>query len=240
MVICNAYYLEKRKGVKIEMKIAVCGKGGCGKSTVTSLLAKALARRGKEILVIDSDESNYGLHRQLGMKLPRDFTDYFGGKQNVLNDMMLSKFTHQFFEETWTIDDIPEDYYSLKDGVKLMTSGKIHQANEGCSCAFYSLVGFSGLFVIPVLVIVAPTFILCGVASAVLGIIKLVDYLLHLNIPYVDYIGFQFGNTALSPIPVFILSLITGIILFLLGRGAWKLLITYCKGISKTKNNLSI
>lgn len=96
-------------------------------------------------------------------------------------------------------------------------------------CAFYSLVGFSGLFVIPVLVIVAPTFILCGVASAVLGIIKLVDY-----------IGFQFGNTALSPIPVFILSLITGIILFLLGRGAWKLLITYCKGISKTKNNLSI
>ena len=94
MVICNVYYLEKRKGVNIEMKIAVCGKGGCGKSTVTSLLAKALARRGKEILVIDSDESNYGLHRQLGMKLPRDFTDYFGGKQNVLNDMMLSKFTH--------------------------------------------------------------------------------------------------------------------------------------------------
>ena len=117
------------------MKITVCGKGGCGKSTVTSLLSKALARRGKETLVIDSDESNYGLHRQLGMKLPRDFTDYFGGKQNVLNDMMLSKFTHQFFEETWTIDDIPEDYYSLKDGVKLMTSGKIHQANEGCSCA---------------------------------------------------------------------------------------------------------
>lgn len=81
-------------------------------------------------------------------------------------------------------------------------------------CAFYSLVGFSGLFVIPVLVIVAPTFILCGVASAVLGIIKLVDYLLHLNIPYVDYIGFQFGNIALSPIPVFILSLITGIPLY--------------------------
>ena len=109
------------------------GRADCGNDFLDTL--KALARRGKEILVIDSDESNYGLHRQLGMKLPRDFTDYFGGKQNVLNDMMLSKFTHQFFEENWTIDDIPEDYYSLKDGVKLMTSGKIHQANEGCSCA---------------------------------------------------------------------------------------------------------
>ena len=117
------------------MKITICGKGGCGKSTITSLLAKALARRGKEVLVIDSDESNYGLHRQLGMELPGDFTGYFGGKENVLNDMMLSKFTHQFFQETWTLKDIPEKYYSLKDGVKLMVSGKIHQANEGCSCA---------------------------------------------------------------------------------------------------------
>lgn len=117
------------------MKITICGKGGCGKSTITSLLAKALARRGKEVLVIDSDESNYGLHRQLGMDLPGDFTGYFGGKENVLNDMMLSKFTHQFFQETWTLKDIPEKYYSLKDGVKLMVSGKIHQANEGCSCA---------------------------------------------------------------------------------------------------------
>ena len=76
------------------MKVTICGKGGCGKSTITSLLAKALARRGKEVLVIDSDESNYGLHRQLGMELPGDFTGYFGGKEHVLNDMMLSKFAH--------------------------------------------------------------------------------------------------------------------------------------------------
>ena len=96
------------------------------------------------------------------------------------------------------------------------------------------------MFVIPVLVIVAPTFILCGVASAVLGIIKLVDYLLHLNIPYVDYIGFQFGNTALSPIPVFILSLITGIILFLLGRGAWKLLVLCQEKVQIKYNQFSL
>ena len=41
------------------MKIAVCGKGGSGKSTVTTLLAKELAGRNKKVLVIDSDESNY-------------------------------------------------------------------------------------------------------------------------------------------------------------------------------------
>ena len=41
------------------MKIAICGKGGCGKSTATALLAKALARAGKNVLIIDSDESIY-------------------------------------------------------------------------------------------------------------------------------------------------------------------------------------
>ena len=56
------------------------GRADCGNDFLDTL--KALARRGKEILVIDSDESNYGLHRQLGMKLPRDFTDYYENGQH--------------------------------------------------------------------------------------------------------------------------------------------------------------
>lgn len=116
------------------MKVAVCGKGGSGKSTITTLLAKELAKRKRKVLVIDSDESNYGLSRQLGVELPMDFTAYFGGKQKALQDMMLSDFTHQFFNGTWMIQDIPEGYYSEKDGIKLMASGKIHTANEGCAC----------------------------------------------------------------------------------------------------------
>ena len=72
------------------MKITVCGKGGCGKSTVTTLLAKELARMGKKVLVVDSDESNFGLHRQLGVELPRDFTEYFGGKDKAFKTMMTS------------------------------------------------------------------------------------------------------------------------------------------------------
>lgn len=40
------------------MKISVCGKGGSGKSTIVSLLAERFAAAGKEVLIIDSDESN--------------------------------------------------------------------------------------------------------------------------------------------------------------------------------------
>lgn len=122
------------------MKIAVCGKGGSGKSTVTTLLAKELARMGKSVLVIDSDESNYGLSRQMGVEQPMDFTAYFGGKEKAQQDMILSNFTHQFFRETWTLQDVPEGYYAEKDGVKLMSSGKIHTANEGCACTIGNII----------------------------------------------------------------------------------------------------
>ena len=101
------------------MKISVCGKGGSGKSTIVSLLAERLAAAEKEVLIIDSDESNYGLHRHLGMENPKEFTGFLGGKEKVLNDMMLSNFTHQFFEGHWKLSDIPEGYYTEKDGIEL-------------------------------------------------------------------------------------------------------------------------
>ena len=50
------------------MKIIVCGKGGSGKSTVSTLIARALTHRGYGILMVDGDESNLGLHRLLGGK----------------------------------------------------------------------------------------------------------------------------------------------------------------------------
>ena len=119
------------------MKMMVCGKGGSGKSTVTALMAKEYARQGKRVLVIDCDESNYGLHQQLGLELPRDFTDYVGGKQRI---MMLSANGPMnmapLFDKPWTLDDIPGDYISEKDGVMLMSPGKIKDANEGCACSF--------------------------------------------------------------------------------------------------------
>lgn len=70
------------------MKFILCGKGGSGKSTIAALLAKSFANNKNSVLVIDTDESNFELHRQLGVDLPQDFTNYFGGKMVALDKIM--------------------------------------------------------------------------------------------------------------------------------------------------------
>jgi CO dehydrogenase maturation factor len=95
------------------MKVLVCGKGGSGKSTITALLAKAMAKRSYNVLVVDSDESNFGLHRQLGVEMPDDFMNYLGGKK-ALGEKMRKAFQKgenvSIFENRWQITDIPEAY----------------------------------------------------------------------------------------------------------------------------------
>lgn len=119
------------------MKIILCGKGGCGKSTVATLLARAYQKAGKNVLVIDSDESNYGLHRQLGFELPEDFTHYFGGKKGAYR---VFDEKGRVFDSRWRFSDIPEAFMSGEENLHLMAIGKIAEAEEGCACG----IGFTG------------------------------------------------------------------------------------------------
>ncbi len=108
-------------------------------------------------------------------------------------------------------------------------------------CAFYSVVGFSGMVIIPCLGIIAPTFIVLGIITPILGAFKMIDYLFSLNIPYAKNIGiFLAGIVEFNPVIEFIISLILGVLLYWAGRSAWRLLVLYCKKISKTASKLSI
>jgi CO dehydrogenase maturation factor len=124
------------------MKISVCGKGGSGKSSVVALLANEFTARGYRVLVIDSDESNSGLFRLIGLeKPPVPLMELAGGKKG-LKERMAVKFSSG--ETEVKMDVLTQDKiqtmeitppYIMGDGnLKLVSIGKIMQSLEGCAC----------------------------------------------------------------------------------------------------------
>ena len=122
-------------------KIAVCGKGGSGKSVIVRLLANGIRARGLRVLVVDADESNTGLHRMLGFaKPPKPLIDLLGGKQKLEAEIEArirageSEMTLDLMREEMPIANIPPEYIFETDGTKLVNVGKILIALEGCAC----------------------------------------------------------------------------------------------------------
>lgn len=112
-------------------KIAVCGKGGSGKTTVVALLTLALKENGLKPVVIDADESNPGLARILGINAETQaLAELFNQPENeaIVSTVSLSK------RDQFTVDDIPDRYISKVDGIHFMTVGKIVDPFQGCGC----------------------------------------------------------------------------------------------------------
>lgn len=73
-------------GILKNKRILVCGKGGCGKSSIVALLGNALQKNGYKPLLLDADASNPGgLIRLLidKNKNPEPLINFFGGREKV-------------------------------------------------------------------------------------------------------------------------------------------------------------
>jgi CO dehydrogenase maturation factor len=114
------------------MKISVCGKGGNGKSVLTTLLANQAISRGLGVIVIDSDESNSGLFKMLGFETPPvPLMELVGGKKKLREKMSQPNI---LAESHFSIMEIPSLYLIRRNGLALVSIGKILQALEGCAC----------------------------------------------------------------------------------------------------------
>lgn len=120
------------------MKILVCGKGGCGKSTVAALVATAMKKRGKQVFLVDADESNIGLYRMLGLDYPEPLMDSLGGKKGFLDRTRPSQgmlgTPSPLFPKEMSPKDLPQECMASSDGIRVMSLGKIHHFGEGCAC----------------------------------------------------------------------------------------------------------
>ena len=118
------------------MRVLICGKGGSGKSTISTLIAKALQKKGFNVMLIDADESNLGLHRLMGAESPTILMDSLGGKKSFkksLNNTFSSE-NNSFFKEKITFNEIMGETVSQANDIKLVAIGKIHESGEGCAC----------------------------------------------------------------------------------------------------------
>jgi len=123
---------NSRQGGSVK-KIAVCGKGGVGKSTIVSLLANVLVDQGHQVLVLDTDESNPGLYRLFGFdKQPKP----------LFSLQSRFSYTEEPEEDTFWImlpeiklEDIPPDYLAAKNNLGFLMVGKIEDPFQGCACS---------------------------------------------------------------------------------------------------------
>ncbi|OAG28247.1 ATP-binding protein [Thermodesulfatator autotrophicus] len=112
------------------MKIAVCGKGGVGKSTIAALLCGALLEKGYKVLAIDADPSPH-LARLLGFKEADKVTPIA-----EMKDLLTARAEKDgpFYSLNPKVDDLPEKFTLVKNGLKLMVLGAVKEAGGGCAC----------------------------------------------------------------------------------------------------------
>ncbi len=117
-------------------RIIFTGKGGVGKTTILSNLARLLARDGYRVLVIDCDPS-MNLAMSLGIPIS-EVVSLAGDKSHLPEKLGGAIDDHAELENT---DDALEEFIvQACDGVKLIVMGTIPFGGAGCLCAPISLV----------------------------------------------------------------------------------------------------
>ncbi|GLI53690.1 nucleotide-binding protein [Thermodesulfovibrio yellowstonii] len=123
-------------------KAVVCGKGGVGKSFIVYGISKSMANKGKNVLVVDTDESNQTLYRLFGFSdPPESFMDFLGGKkaiqQNIKKRFQSSEKepTMNVIEKSsFSVSHIPREFIKKDGNIALISIGKIKEPMEGCAC----------------------------------------------------------------------------------------------------------
>ena len=105
------------------------------------------------------------------------------------------------------------------------------------SILFYLGTFFSGIIIIPILGIIAPTFIICSIIVPLIGLIKVLSYLFKFELAFVI---FEIGSVEINPFISLALSIIMGLTMYFLGKEMWKLLMKYLKYIKNERLELEI
>ena len=118
------------------LKLAVTGKGGVGKTTFAALLARVFVERGQQVLAIDADPAT-GLAAACGVP-PQEARAIIPVAE--MEDLIYERTgarkgeTGGFFRLNPRVEDIPERFAIVRNGIRILTMGTVQSAGSGCLC----------------------------------------------------------------------------------------------------------
>jgi CO dehydrogenase maturation factor len=122
-------------------KIAVSGKGGVGKTTLSALLAHIYAGQGRSVIAIDADPAG-GLAEALGF--PRELIAQVAPVAEM-GDLIYERTGARpgtsggFFSLNPRVDDIPDRFSVAHRGIRFLRLGTVEKGGSGCICPESSL-----------------------------------------------------------------------------------------------------
>jgi CO dehydrogenase maturation factor len=116
------------------VKIAVTGKGGVGKSTLSALMARVLRDQGNKVLVVDADP-DMNLATLFQVPPERKITPIVEMKE-LIAERTGTRVGEPapFFTMNPKVDDIPETYWIEHEGIRLLVMGTVQRGGGGCAC----------------------------------------------------------------------------------------------------------
>ncbi len=119
------------------MKIAVCGKGGVGKTTISGLLCRTLGSKGVPVLAIDGDP-NPNLALTLGLNpnaaMPKALT-------SKLLEVYEKEDGKKYAKLNVPLTEVMDTYgIKTNDNVTLLAVGQPEHAGTGCMCGIHTTV----------------------------------------------------------------------------------------------------
>ena len=117
-------------------KIAISGKGGVGKTTLSAMLAHIYAQRGRNVIAIDADPAG-GLAEALGF--PPDLVAQvtpISEMEDLIYERTGAKpgTSGGFFTINPRVDDIPDRFSISHRGIRFLRLGDIEVGGSGCIC----------------------------------------------------------------------------------------------------------